>query len=147
MTAFERSDGGSSIRVELPPARREPLDMARTVWPSMPGRERLLAQQAIGQEPVFAAARTGTKIDVGSWLLRGRVWVFALADGLVYVACGSCGLRVRARRIAYEQLRESQYNHVTGQLALAPAGDLPFRGLKVDPVEGYQLLAQIYRED
>ena len=91
--------------------------------------------------------RTGTKIDVGSWLLRGRVWAFALADSLVFVACGSCGQRAQARRIPYNQLRESQYNHVTGQLALAPVKGLSFRGLRVDPVDGYQVLAQIYRED
>jgi len=147
MTESGITHGGSSIRVELPPARTEPLDAERTLWPILPRRERFLAQQVIGGEPVFAAVRTGTKVDVGSWLLRGRVWIFALADSLVYVACGGCGLRAHARQIPYNRLRESQYNHVTGQLALAPVEGLPFRGLQVDPIEGYQVLAQIYRED
>ncbi|HUT01790.1 MAG TPA: hypothetical protein VM031_05010 [Phycisphaerae bacterium] len=147
MTAFEMPHGGSSIRLELPPARREPLDLARQVWPVMGYRGRFLAQQLIGTDDVFAAVRTGTRIDVGTWLLRGRVWVFALRDSLAVVACGPCGLKVRAERVPYESLRESQYNHVTGELALAPAKGLPLRGLALDPLDAYQLLAQIYRED
>ena len=43
--------------------------------------------------------------------------------------------------------RDSQYNHVTAQLALAPVQRLPFRGLNVPPIEGYQLLAQIYHDE
>ena len=147
MAVCDDSIGGSSIRFELPPARIEPLDTRRSVYPRMGYRERFLAEQLIGSEDVFVAARTGTKIDVGSWLLRGRVWLFAVRGGLVVVACGLCGRNVRAERIPFEQLRESRYNHVTGELALAPVKGLPFRGLKLDPIDGYQILAQIHRED
>jgi hypothetical protein len=145
------SNPQSAIRnpqsAELPPARKEPLDKTGGAFSRMPYRERFLAEQLLASEDVFVVARTGTKIDVGSWLLRGRVWVFALADSLAIVACGPAGSRVRAERIPYEELRESQYNHVTGELALAPAKGLPFRGLKTDPITGYQILAQIRRED
>ncbi len=137
----------NSQSLELPPARKEPLARTGGAFSRMGYRERFLAGQLLASEDVFVIARTGTKIDVGSWLLRGRVWVFALADSLAVLACGRAGLRVRAEKIPYEKLRESQYNHVTGELALAPARGLPVRGLKIDPVTGYQILAQIHRED
>jgi hypothetical protein len=132
---------------ELPPAREEPLARTGGAFSRMGYRERFLAEQLLASEEVFVIARTGTKIDVGSWLLRGRVWVFALADSLAIVACGPAGLRVHAEKIPYEELRGSQYNHVTGELALAPVKGLPFRGLRIDPVTGCQILAQIHRED
>ena len=143
-----RSDpiGGGSIRLELPPARLEPLDTAGGALACMRYRERFLAEQLLEARDVFVVVRTGTKIDVGNWLLKGRVWVFALADALAVIACGPAGPRCRAENIPYTDLRESQYNHVTGQLVLAPVEDLPFRGLKVEPITGYQVLAQIYHE-
>jgi len=124
-----------------------PRDLSGEALAGLPYRERFLAAQLLAGREVFVVTRTRTRIDVGSWLVRGRVWVFALADSLAFVACGSCGGRPRACRIPYDLLRQSQYNHVTGELALAPVKDLPFRGLKMDPVDGYQILAQIYQED
>jgi hypothetical protein len=146
MAWHEELGGGRAIRLELPPARTEPLDKPGAVLPRLPYRERFLAEQLLAGEDVFVSARTGTRIDVGNWFLKGRVWVFALADSLAVIACGLCGNACRAQKIPYAHLRESRYNHVTGQLALAPAGDLPFRGLRIDPIQGYQVLAQIYRE-
>jgi len=147
MTVRTDASGGGSVGIELPPVHKEPLDKTGGAFSRMPYREGFLAAQLLASDDVFLVARTGTKIDVGSWLLRGRVWVFALADSLAVLACGSVGSRPRADRIPYDQLRESQYNHVTGELALAPAAGLPFRGLGVDPITGYQILAQIYHED
>ena len=136
------------IRAELPPARTEPLDVSSGEATSrLPYRERFLARQLLADEDVYVVTPTRTRVDVGTWLVRGRVWVFALREALAFVACGSCGGRPRAEKIPYDQLRQSQYNHVTGELALAPVKGLPFRGLRMDPVDGYQVLAQIYRKD
>jgi len=144
MTARSDPGGGSPIASELPPPREESIDRDR-LFAHMGYRERFLARQLVGDEPIFLAAPTGTKIDVGSWLLKGRVWALALADALAIVACGPCGRRVLARKIPYARLRRSQYNHVTGEVALAPE-KTGLRGLKLDPVTGYQLLAQIHRQ-
>jgi hypothetical protein len=147
MTSRDQRSGGSPIRLELPPPRTEPLERAGGVLSRLPYRERFLADQLLAADDIFAVARTGTKVDVGSWLLRGRVWVFALARSLAYVACGPCGSRCHAARLPYARLRDSRYNHVTGELALSPATGLPFRGLRLDPIVACQILAQIYRED
>ena len=147
MTSSDDSHRDRFADRQLPPPRTEPLDKAREVLAAMGYRERFLARQLLAGEDVFAVARTRTKIDVGSWVFRGRVWVLALAESLAIVACGPCGNRVRAEKIPYEMLRQSRYNHVTGQLALAPIERLPFRGLRVDPIGGYRILAQIFRED
>ncbi len=132
---------------ELPPPPDVPLDRDGPELARVPYRVRFLAHQLLAGRDVLLATPTRTRVDVGSWLLRGRVWLFATAEDLVVVAAGLCGPRPRAARIRYDDLRESQYNHVTGQLALAPVEHLPFRGLAIDPVEGLQCLALIYRED
>jgi len=109
----------------------------------MPARSRRLAEGLIGSDAVYLLARTGTTVDVGRWLRRGRVWVAALGEALVLVAGGP---RPLAERIDYDRLGESRYNHVTGQLALAPAALEGAGGLAFPPIEAYQVLAQIYRE-
>jgi len=147
MTASKSAHGGGPVATELPPAHREPLDRTGGAWLRMGYRERFLADQLAGARDVFVVARTRTKVDVGSWFLRGRVWVLALSDSLAVLACGPAGLRLHAERIPYEKLRRSRYNHVTGELALAPAGVEGIRGFRVDPVTAYQILAQIYHED
>ena len=147
MTASSDPIASGPIALELPPARTEPLDKDGGVFAKMPYRERFLARRLLADEEVFHFVATRTKIDVGSWFLRGRVWVFALADALALIACGSCGRSCRAEKIPYDLLRESQYNHVTGQLAFAPVKGLGFRGLATDPLDGVRILAQIYRED
>ncbi len=112
----------------------------------MPATARGLADKLVDGRDVYAVIRTKTKVDVGSWLARGRVWIVALADSLVFVAVGLGGSRPLAEIIAYDRLGKSRYNHVTGQLALSPAKIAGVRGLRLPPIEGRQVLAQIYQE-
>jgi len=42
-------------------------------------------------------------------------------------------------------LRQSLYNHVTGEVVLAPVRELKLTHIQVAPLDGYQLLAQIYQ--
>ncbi|MBL7133811.1 MAG: hypothetical protein ISS78_06915 [Phycisphaerae bacterium] len=142
------SDASSSIAAPagLPQALTQPLAAPSGELARMPRRTRALAEGLIDRQDVFLVIRTGTKVDVASWLARGRVWLVALEDSLVVVATGMAGPRPLAERIGYERLRESQYNHVTGQLALSPAKLAGVRGLNLPPIEGCQMLAQIYRE-
>ncbi len=107
-------------------------------------RTRRLAESLAGEEDVLVLLRTRSRIDVGGWFGRRRVWVAALADSLVLFAPGRRPCRAR---IPFAQLRESAYNPVTGELALAPAEAAPVRALRVSPLDGYQLLAQFRCED
>lgn len=124
--------------VELPPAQRTAL--------SRKGRlARLLKSvEASASDNVYFCVKTQTKVDVGRWMRKSRVWAIGLSDHLALVARGRNGL---AERIPYEQLRESVYNHVTGTLVLAPHELPAVKTLKLNPVDAHQLLAQIYFEE
>jgi len=106
--------------------------------------ERVLAEEFLGAADVFFLVRTGTRIDVGRWYRRGRVWACALAHELALFACGRSPYR---ERIPFADLRGSVYNPVTGELVLAPAEGAQGRSLRMMPLDGYQMLAQIYREE
>ena len=145
--------------VELPPREETPL-AAEAVFARLPARHRALAAELIGGKGVFLVVPTRTGIDVGSWLGRSRVCACALADHLLLFAPARNPLALLAKaarlagklrlpaspyaqRIPFEQLRESTYNQVTGELVLAPATDARVRRLKVPPLDGHRLLAQI----
>lgn len=111
------------------------------------GIRRRVAEQALGDRPVFVHVRTGTRADVGGWVGRRRVDVFATREGLVLVAAGRFGFegpRPLAFEASYPQLADSTYNYATGRLALAPAEHCPVRSLKLSPDHAQQLLAQIH---
>ncbi len=98
-----------------------------------PGRE--LAEEYAGEtDPVGGPDSSEPHYD-------GRHWV--KPDG---------NLRVGPPRVYYQvapftDLTESTYNHVTGQLVLAPDRRLRVAKLRVEPLEAYQVLAQIYRQE
>jgi hypothetical protein len=128
----------------LPPALTEPLPAADAIIAKMPRGSAALARQLIAGRDVFLIVRTGTKVDVGSWLFRGRIWLAVLDDGLAAVASAPGGARPLAEIVPFHGLRRSRYNHVTGQLVLAPTGLAGTKGLAMSPIEGCQVLAQIY---
>jgi len=101
---------------------------------------RRLAESLVGEDDVMVLLKSRTRVDVGGWLGRRRVWVAALRDSLALFAPGRRPCRAR---IPFAQLRGSTYNPVTGELVLAPAEDAPVRALRVSPLDGYQMLAQI----
>jgi hypothetical protein len=151
MSVIGGESSSSAAPAGLPPALTAPLAAPGGALARMPRRTRAMAEGLIAGQEVFLVVRTGTKVDVGSWIARGRVWLAVLGDSLVVVASGIAGPRPLAERIPFSRLRESRYNHVTGQLALAPATLAPaaragVRGLSLAPIEGCQVLAQIYRE-
>ena len=126
------------IAQELPPPRTIPLAAPLA---QMRPPERRLAEEAIGTRPVFFLVKTRTRVDVGHWLRDGRLWAAALIDGLELFAPGR---RPYRESVPFAQLRGSVYNPVTGELALVPAHGVRVRGLKMPPLDGYQMLAQIY---
>lgn len=127
--------------MKLPPAKTTPLWVAERSAP-LKRCERRLLDGLLGDEDVFAVLPTGTKIDVGKWYRRHRVCVCVLADEIILFAPGP---RPLTERIALADLRDSRYNHVTGEVVLAPADGLGVDRLKVPPLEGLEMLAQIYK--
>jgi len=128
----------------LPPAIVEPLPEAEALLAKMPSRPASLLLRQIEGRGLFMLVRTDTKVDVGSWLGKGRVWMAVLDDSLAVAASAPGCKQPLAEMIPFSRLRRSRYNHVTGQLALAPAGIAGTKGLAMSPVEAGQVLAQIY---
>jgi len=132
-----------TLVAELPPARSQPLEWSAPAFATMTRDERRLAEEFLGSDEVLFAVRTGSRVDVGRWRGPGRLWAFALRDHLALVAHGP---RPYTERIPYSRIRESTYNPVTGELVLAPPHHLRVQGMRMAPLEGYQMLAQIHKE-
>ena len=75
------------------------------------------------------------------WFHKGRILVLAMADEIALFAAGK---RPFIAKINFAHLRESLYNHVTGEVILAPVKGIAMTTIKLSPAGGYQLLAQIY---
>lgn len=91
---------------------------------------------------IYYAVHTQTRVDVGYWFRQARVWAIATSGHLLLFARGK---RPLAECIPYRSLQESTYNHVTGCLTFASKVDKRYCKLKMSPVDGYQMLAQIFQ--
>jgi hypothetical protein len=127
--------------MKLPPVSAAPLDPAEQRRRLGGARQRFV-ESIIGQASVFHVRRTDTKVDVGYWLGRRRVWACLLERELLLFARGR---RPYVERIPLAALRESRYNHVTGELVLAPTETIAVKTLKVPPLAALEILAQIMR--
>lgn len=107
---------------------------------SLPAKTRQLAADRLEGGRVLRVIRTQTRVDVGGWLGRRRVWLIVHADGLLLVATGRPAPKPLVQNAAFDDLKESVYNHVTASLVLAPAKDLAVRSLKMDPAVGTEVL-------
>ncbi len=102
---------------------------------------------------------TRTRVDTGGWLWKSRL-VACCADlgELSRAASGSSGKAGRrdgelvlfaagkrpfVERVPLAELGESFYNHVTGEVALAPAEGARVRTLRMSPVDGRALLKEL----
>jgi hypothetical protein len=105
---------------------------------------------------------TRTRVDTGGWLWKSRLVACCAASGspgergqgasgssrkagrqdgeLVLFAAGK---RPFVERVPFAQLGESFYNHVTGEVALAPAEGARVRKLRMSPVDGRALLKEL----
>lgn len=137
----------TGVSLELPPPITEPL--TEEAWTrlldSMGDPERHIAREQLEDaDRVYYGVCTASRADVGHWLGKGVVWALALEHDLFLFAAGK---RPVIERIAYGQVYRSMYNHVTGELVLAPSHNLAVERLALPPAAGYQLLAQIYRDN
>ncbi len=100
------------------------------------GNRRLLAQLAAGRR-VDLLIRTGTTVDVGQWVRRGRVCGMWLDGAWVMFAAGK---RAFVETVDASCLGGSLYNHMVGALVLAPAPGVQVRALKMTPLEAGRVL-------
>lgn len=101
--------------------------------------EQTLLDELAAGEKVRLLLPTSTKLDTGNWLMRGKVWAACTDDRLLLLAAGR---RPHSEAVAFAQLYESLYNHVTGQLVLAPAPKTQVRGLSLTASAAKSLLAR-----
>ncbi len=135
----------SGVALELPPAIAEPLSGQERadLFSSMSEPEQRVAGEHIDEDtPIYYGACSDTRIDVGQWLANGMVWVLALEQELFLFAAGR---KPFVERVPFGQVYRSLYNHVTGQLVLAPSHGLRLETLELPPRTAYQFLAQIYQ--
>jgi len=125
---------------ELPAVAKERLPGTREALSLMTEPEKKLLATACGLDEVIMAVHTGSRVDAGGWFRKARVWAVATATDLVLIAAGR---RPLVQKVAYEHIRASLYNHVTGELVLAPNRKFRVSHVKVHPTEGFQFLAQI----
>jgi len=129
--------------VKLPPVSVAPLDRAERRIRLGTARWRFL-ESVVGEASVFHVRKTATKVDVGYWLGKRRVWACLLEKELLLFARGR---RPYVERIPLAELKCSRYNHVTGELVLAPIETAAVKALKVPPLAALEILAYIYRGD
>jgi len=120
-----------------------------------------MLREILGDEDVYLVLRSSTRIDVGGWLGGGRVCIAVTAGAAFLLArrgllqthlpnrlCPpdgpAAGGGCYVQRIPLTELLESTYNHVVGELLLAPAAGARVRKLKLPPLDAYRLLAQIH---
>lgn len=125
----------------LPPAFLEPLPENAPCWAALTALERRWRDESAGETPIRWAVRSDSRVDVGAWLADARVWAAAQPGALLLFAAGK---RPYAETIPFAELRDSLYNHITGELILAPAPNVRVARLKLLPVDALQLLAQMH---
>jgi hypothetical protein len=96
------------------------------------------------EDPTPAGAsfslRTRSRVDVGSWFRKKPVWACILKDSLLLMATGK---KPYQESIPLCELRESLYNHVTGEIVLAPFEGDKVSGLRMSPLDAARFLKLI----
>lgn len=132
---------------EAPCLTDTPIDPAAELTRLGGGRWLAEAEAMLGNQRVWAVARSGRRVDVGSWFGFPRLWCFLTDEALYGAAWGTWfpGLRPVEQRYPYDQLETVVYNDVTGSLLLRSIGTTEIPALPFAPVTGYHLAARIER--
>ncbi len=99
------------------PALANPRSNPLPVW-----LHEALVELGLAPTACRLARRTGTAVDVGSWLINRRLWLAVVDDQLVLAAPGPRPVRWTC---PVGRLSASLYNPVTGQLILVVADHAP----------------------
>ena len=87
---------------------------------------------------------TNTRVDTGGWGRNPRLTV-AVAEGELVLSAP--GKRPFLERLSFAGLRGSRYNHVTGELILAPAPAARVSQLRLPPLEAAAVLTAIHGKE
>lgn len=112
-------------------------------YPPLTRKERNILERQVAAGDLLWIFRTRTRTDVGMWFHRARIWACFVPGKLVLFAGGS---RPYVDEVPATALRESRYNHVTGQLILAPEAGARRVRLRMPPLESHELLAWVRGE-
>ncbi len=127
----------------LPPPLTAPEASPEELLARLPAALRAPVEPYARSGDALRVVKTCSRIDTGLWRGPARVWAVCLRRSLLLLASGR---RPYVEDVPFAELRESLYNHVTGELDLAPA-EPTAATLKVAPADGYRMLAQIYAEE
>lgn len=92
--------------------------------------QRQLLDDLRGSSEVLLLLRTGSSVDTGNWLRAGRIYLAVTDEMLLLFADGK---RPVASSVAFSELAQSLYNHVTGKLVLAPAPEVAVKAVALNP--------------
>ena len=129
--------------MKLPPVLEQPLDSEQRLACLGEARDQYL-RDLIGNRDVYLVQQTGTKVDVGYWMGKRRVWTCLLDNEMLLFALGRVNF---FDRIPFSELRDSQYNHVTGEIVLAPIEITKVQTLQVPPLAALEILAHFRTDD
>ena len=112
--------------------------------PKMTTAERQQLALLIGQATPALMIRSGTRIDTGRWWRPTRLWLCLTDDRLVLLAASR---RAYGQSVPLTDCKDSQYNHLTGQLVIKPTEQLRFPHVSLDPTEALAVLKHIQRHE
>jgi len=118
----------------IEPQAHRPVPDAR-----MRESERRLLADALGEANIRVLMKTRTKVDVGQWLRNGRVWACVTESEVILFAAGRVPF---VQRAPLDQLQDSVYNHITGEVIFGSDGERKLKRVILPALDGYQLLAQ-----
>ena len=101
-----------------------------------------LAALRTSDDPLLAV-RSRTRLPTGLPLWPQRVWLVLQGGQLVLLAAGRRPLQAAA---PLSDLSDSRYNHVTGELLLAPGPTLPVHAIRISPLQADEILRRIANE-
>jgi hypothetical protein len=130
----------SLIHVQLPPALTHPSPLNDEEMETMSSSERGLFERLLGSAKPMLVYQTNSAADVGFWLWRRRLWLCATESDLLLFAAGRKPL---IQKVPFIHIQSRLYNHVTGELVLAPNRKFRVSHVELPPVEAYQVLAQV----
>ncbi len=122
-----------------PPVKTPPADYVAPLEGLSQG-ERAMLDGVMDGRTLSWFGPTGTRVDVGLWFRKARVWIGVFETEIVLLAAGKQPFLERAD---LDDLGEAQYNVLTGELVLEPAPSLSLKKLVLSPIEAGQVLSQI----
>jgi hypothetical protein len=141
----------------LPEPLIDALDLEEVV-DEVPGVDgKLMARRMWAGYDLYEVYRSGTRWDVGGWtgvarlpqlptfFLPPRMWLGLTTRGLLLTAWLAHFRTPNPfkRLVAWASISHATYNHQIGQLCLTVRDGDPVPGLRLDPLDAFQILANI----